>query len=114
MEINKQNRQPNKQNESSSLGARIRELRYQRGIGIKKLAPELGVDYSYLSRVENEKAVPSVKLIERLSEYFDQNKDEMMLLADKVPKDVIQILREHPQEALALLRQSFISDGNQT
>ena len=72
------------------------------------------MDYSYLSRVENEKAVPSAKLIERLSEYFDQNKDEMMLLADKVPKDVIQILREHPQEALALLRQSFIGDGNQT
>lgn len=114
MRINRQNKQPNNRNESTSLGSKIRELRYQRGIGIKKLAPELGVDYSYLSRLENEKAVPSAKIIDRLSEYFDQNKDELMLLADKVPKDVMQILREHPREALALLRQSFISDGNQT
>jgi len=114
MRINKQNKQPNNQNGSTSFGSRIRELRYQRGIGIKRLAPELGVDYSYLSRLENEKVVPSAKLIDRLSEYFDQNKDELMLLADKVPKDVVQILREHPQEALALLRQSFISDGSQT
>ena len=114
MIIDKQNKDADNRNESTSFGSRIRELRYQRGIGIKKLAPELGVDYSYLSRLENEKVVPSAKLIERLSEYFDQNKDELMLLADKVPKDVMQILREHPREALALLRQSFISDENQT
>ena len=112
--MNRQEKQPDNRNDPMSFGSRIRELRYQKGIGIKKLAPELGVDYSYLSRLENEKVVPSAKLIGRLSEYFDQNKDELMLLADKVPKDVMQILREHPREALALLRQSFISDGNQT
>lgn len=113
MGINRQNKQPDNQNESTSFGSRIRELRYQRGIGIKKLAPELGVDYSYLSRLENEKVLPSAELIGRLSEYFDHNKDELMLLADKVPKDVMQILREHPGEALTLLRQSFIRDGKQ-
>ncbi len=110
---NRQNKQPDNRNEPTSFGSRIRELRYQRGIGIKRLAPELGVDYSYLSRLENEKVAPSTKMIDRLSEYFDQNKDELMLLADKVPKDVMQILREHPREALALLRESFIRDGEQ-
>ena len=113
MRINRQNKQPDNRNESTSFGSRIRELRYQRGIGIKRLAPELGVDYSYLSRLENEKALPSAKIIDRLSKYFDHNKDELMLLAEKVPKDVMQILREHPREALALLRESFIRDGKQ-
>ena len=113
MRINRQNKQPDNRNESTSFGSRIRELRYQRGIGIKRLAPELGVDYSYLSRLENEKALPSVKIIDRLSKYFDHNKDDLMLLAEKVPKDVMQILREHPREALALLRESFIRDGKQ-
>jgi hypothetical protein len=35
-------------------------------------------------------------------------------LADKVPKDVMRILREHPREALALLRESFVGDGKQS
>lgn len=111
--VYKQNSEPDNRDESTSLGSRIRELRYQRGIGIKRLAPELGVDYSYLSRVENEKVIPSARIIDRLSEYFGQDRDELMLLAEKVPEDVMQILREHPREALALLRQSFIEDGKQ-
>ena len=81
MRINRQNKQPDNRNESTSFGSRIRELRYQRGIGIKRLAPELGVDYSYLSKLENEKALPSAKIIDRLSKYFDHNEDELMLLA---------------------------------
>ena len=113
MKINRQEKQPDNRNVPTSFGSRIRDLRYQKGIGIKKLAPELGVDYSYLSRLENEKVLPSVEIIDRLSKYFGHDKDELMLLADKVPKDVMQILREHPREALALLRESFIGDGKQ-
>ena len=114
MRINWQNKQPDNRNKSTSFGSRIRELRYHRGIGIKKLAPELGVDYSYLSRLENEKALPSAEVIDRLSKYFDHNKDELMLLAEKVPQDVMQILREHPRGALTLLRESFSRDGKQS
>jgi len=113
MTINRQEKYPDNRTDSTSFGSRIRDLRYQRGIGIKKLAPELGVDYSYLSRLENEKVLPSAEIIDRLSKYFNQDKDELMLLADKVPKDIMQILREHPREALALLRESFIRDGKQ-
>ncbi len=113
MKVNERERQPENRDQATTFGARIRELRYQRGIGIKRLAPELGVDYSYLSRVENEKVIPSASLIERLSDYFGQDKDELMLLAEKVPKDVMRILREHPQETLALLRSSFIGDDKQ-
>jgi transcriptional regulator with XRE-family HTH domain len=96
---------------TDSFGAKIRQFRYQKGIGIKKLALQLGVDYSYLSKIENGKVPASAGIVERLSEYFDCNRDELMLLADKVPRDVMQILRENPQEALALLRESFPTNG---
>lgn len=109
---NRKNENDNK-NHSNSFGSRIRELRYHKGIGIKKLAPDLGVDYSYLSRLENEKALPSAEIVERLSKYFNHDKDELMLLANKVPIDIMQILREHPREALALLRESFVGDRKQ-
>jgi len=101
-------------NNENSFGAKIREMRYQRGIGIKKLAPELGVDYSYLSRIENNKVLPSAEIIERFAKYFNQDKDELMILADRVPEDVMRILRERPKETLALLRESFKANVNRT
>jgi transcriptional regulator with XRE-family HTH domain len=96
-----------------TFGSMLRKLRYRQGIGIKRLAPELDVDYTYLSRLENDKAAPSEEVIDRISRYFNQDKDELMLLADKVPEDVKQILRENPREALEYLRERFAEGGRQ-
>lgn len=90
-----------------TFGSLLRKLRYDQGLGIKKLASTLDIDYTYLSRIENNKVVPSEKVIEKFSRYFQYDKDEMMLLADRVPEDIRQILRENPQEALTYLRERF-------
>jgi len=92
-----------------TLGGLLRELRYGKGVGIKKLAPELGLDYTYLSRLENDRVVPSEEVIEKISRYYRYNKDELMLLANKVPEDIRRILRENPKEALEYLRKRFAS-----
>lgn len=93
-----------------TFGSLLRKLRYSQGIGIKKLAPALDLDYTYLSRIENDKSIPSEEVIERISRYFNYNKDELMLSADKIPDDIKRILRENPQEALTYLRERY-SDG---
>ena len=93
-----------------TFGSLVRKLRQNQGIGIKRLAPELGLDYSYLSRIENDKAMPSEKTIDKISRYFDYSKDELMLAADRIPEDIRRILRENPQEAIAYLRERF-ADG---
>ncbi len=90
-----------------TFGSKLRSLRYKEGLGIKRLAPELGLDYTYLSRLENDKLLPSTDVVERISKYFDHDRDELMLLADKIPEDIRRILRENPQEALEFLRNRF-------
>ena len=94
-----------------SFGNLLRKLRYQKDIGIKKLAAEINVDYAYLSRIENDKLKPSERAIERISKYFNYSKDELMILGDKIPDDIKAILRENPEEAMSYLREKFARDG---
>ncbi len=89
------------------LGELLRQIRRTRNVGIKKLAEDIDVDYTYLSKIENDRVVPSEKVIEKISRYFDYNKDELMLSADKIPDDIKKILRDNPKEALDYLREQF-------
>ena len=95
---------------NAEFGHRLRGLRLAQGMGLKKLAPELGVSYTYLSKIENSKAVPSPALLDRMTEYFKEDSDERLILAERDPEDIRQILRERPRGALDYLRERF-SDG---
>jgi transcriptional regulator with XRE-family HTH domain len=89
------------------LSQRLKSLRKEKGIGIKPLADQLNVNYTYLSKIENDKANPSKATIRRIAEYFDVDVDELMILSDRVPDDIEQILRENPKEAFRYLRRKF-------
>jgi HTH-type transcriptional regulator, competence development regulator len=89
------------------FGDVLRELRGNAGIGIKRLAPELGVTYSYLSKLESNQIRPSEELVGRVAHYFGCDRDRLLLTAEKVPPEILQILREHPDEALEFLRDRF-------
>lgn len=89
------------------FGQILRRLRISSGIGIKRLAPELKVNYTYLSKLENNEINPSAELVSRVAEYFDYDRDSLLLSAGKVPQEILNILREHPDEALSFLRERF-------
>ena len=95
------------------FGEILRQLRIQRGQGIKALAPELGVNYSYLSKLENGNIGPSADLVERIANYFDYDCNRLLLSAGKVPGEILAILRENPDEALTYLRERFGAAGGQ-
>jgi HTH-type transcriptional regulator, competence development regulator len=90
-----------------TFGSILRQLRDNSGTGIKRLAPELGVSYTYLSKLENGVTVPSDEFIERVAKYFHYNKDHLLLAAGKVPPEVLEILRENPDAALQFLKEHF-------
>ncbi len=90
-----------------SFGQILRQLRAESRLGIKKLAPALGVDYSYLSKLENESITPSADLVARVATYFQYDYDRLLLSAGKVPEEILTILRENPDEALDFLRARF-------
>jgi len=50
-----------------SLGPTLREIRRESGVSLKAAGPELGVSYTYLSKIENGYVTPSAGFIERLA-----------------------------------------------
>jgi len=87
-----------------TFGKVLRQLRQQRRVGIKQLAPELGINYTYISKLENNRATPSDKLIERIADYFGCDKNMLYIKADKVPMDAREAILHHPEETLKFLR----------
>jgi transcriptional regulator with XRE-family HTH domain len=89
------------------FGDLLRQLRLKSGVGIKRLAPELDVSYSYLSKLENKEVGPSEELVERVAHYFHYDRDRLLLAAGKVPAEVLRILQEHPDDAIGFLKERF-------
>ena len=92
-----------------NIGERLRKLRQKKKIGIKPLAEQLDINYTYLSKIENHKASPSKETIIKIAKYFDCDVDELMILSDKIPEDIQKILRENSKEAIKYLREHFSS-----
>jgi transcriptional regulator with XRE-family HTH domain len=90
-----------------TFGQVLRELRFKSGLGIKRLAPALGVSYSFLSKLENNEVSPSAETVERVAAYFKYDRNRLLLSAGKVPADILQILRDNPDEAVEFLRERF-------
>lgn len=91
----------------NAFGERLRELRKQKGIGIKPLAKHLGVSHTYISHIENGHTAISDKLLSKIAGFFEADEEELKLLIGQVPKDVLNIFYEHPKEALSFIRENF-------
>ena len=68
------------------FGARLRQLREDRGIRLKDMAEELGVSATYLSALEHgRRSKPNWSFIQRVIHYFNiiwDEADELQRLAD--------------------------------
>ena len=89
------------------FGETLRRLRTKAGVGIKRLAPEIGVSYSYVSKLENNEVNPSEELIGRIAAYFHYDRDRLLLSAGKVPPEILRILQDNPEDAVDFLRRRF-------
>jgi transcriptional regulator with XRE-family HTH domain len=89
------------------FGEVLRELRAKNGLSIKRLAPELGVTYSYLSKLENGETRPSADLVGRIARFFRYDTDQLLISAGRVPDEILEILRANPEEAFEYLRSAF-------
>ncbi len=88
------------------FGKKIRELRKANGWTLRDLAPKVGVGFTYLSKVENGRLdfgdYPSEALIHRLADALDADEQELLLLADKVPQQIMKRVKERPEAFLQL------------
>ena len=82
------------------FGEKIRELRNSKGYSLRKLAPVVGVGFSYLSKIENSKLdfgdSPSEALIHKLAETLDGDEDELLLIAGRIPESIARRILDQP------------------
>jgi len=86
---------------------RREELRENdREFSVRKVAARIGVEPSYLSKVERgEQPPPSEAKIVALAEVLDEDADILLAMAGKVSSDLQEVIRKRPKLFADLIRQ---------
>ena len=91
---------------------RLRELRRTARMSQRALAEQVGVDFTYLSKIENGRVEPpsegvlqriAKELADKLGRDETELADELITLAGKIPSDLAETLSRNP-EVVRLLR----------
>ncbi len=79
---------------------KVRSLRKAKGWSLRTLAEKVGVGFTYLSRVENQRLnfgdYPSDALIHRLADALEADEEELLLLAERVPDRIRKRVLQRP------------------
>lgn len=97
-----------------SFGETIKELRKLRRMTQRDFAESLGVNFTYISKIENDKleVPPSESLIRRMANILEADAEQLLDLAGKVNlKQLQQVAMEIPEVGVLLRR---IQSGNLT
>jgi transcriptional regulator with XRE-family HTH domain len=90
------------------FGQRVRALRQERGLSQRALASLIGINFTYVSKIENERLdfgeYPSEDLIYRIAAALEVDGDELLILAKKIPDRIRQRVFQRPDVFRALAR----------
>lgn len=95
----------------SDFGNHLRQIREARRatdskFSVRQLAVRVGVEPSYLSKVERgQQPPPSEKTIAALANELEEDPDVLLALAGKVSGDLQSIIRRRPKLFAELIRQ---------
>lgn len=77
----------------ASFGVTIRELRRNKRLSQRELSSQIGVDFTYISKLENGKLEPpSEEVVIRMAEIFMVDRHWLTLVAGKVPSDFAKVI----------------------
>jgi transcriptional regulator with XRE-family HTH domain len=83
-----------------TFGERIRGLRTAKGLTLRNLAAQVGVGFTYLSRIETGRMTygeyPSEVLIRKLADALSADEDELLLRANKIPETIRRRVLQRP------------------
>jgi transcriptional regulator with XRE-family HTH domain len=73
-----------------SLGSQIRKLRSEKGLPLRKVAAELDIDQSILSKIERGERKASRELIQKMAKIFEVEEKALLVnyLSDKILYEV--------------------------
>lgn len=88
------------------FGEIIRQARKDKGYSQRKLAEMLSVDFTYLSKLENNRAdyAPKEDVIRALARHLSLDEEELIYLAGRIPQQEEEFLRENYKSMPSLFR----------
>jgi transcriptional regulator with XRE-family HTH domain len=90
--------------EAETIGQRIKRERVKLGLTQRELAAKVVVGVPHISKVEGDRENPSDDLLDRLARVFGVPTDELLLVARRMPPQMIEDLAADPAQALEFLR----------
>jgi HTH-type transcriptional regulator, competence development regulator len=87
--------------EDETFGRRIQRLRREAQVTQRDLAKQLEIDFTYLSKLENDRGeTPSEETVRKIARLLHTDEEELLARAGKVPGD----LRDRAQQDLQFAR----------
>lgn len=88
------------------FGELIRQARKEKGYSQRDLAKLLGLDFTYLSKLENDRAdyAPKEEAIRAIAHHLSLDEEELIFLAGRIPKREEDLLKEHYKDMPVLFR----------
>jgi transcriptional regulator with XRE-family HTH domain len=94
-----------KQEEVASFGRVIQRLRRDKGLTQRQAAEQLGIDFTYLSKLENDRGEPPGEdLVRRMARLYEVDPEHLLAQAGKVPPELRSRALEDQRFATLLRR----------
>ena len=84
----------------------IRQARKEKGYSQRELAQLVGLDFTYLSKLENNRAnyPPKEEVIRDLAKHLGLEEEELIYLAGRIPQQEEDLLKKHYKTMPTLFR----------
>jgi len=89
-----------------TFGYKIKIARKDKGYSQKELGKLIGIDFTYLSKLENNRAdyPPKEEVIKMLANHLELDAEELTFLAGRLPSEYQEVLKASYQSIPALFR----------
>ena len=93
-------------NREPSFARVIKNARKDKALSQKALAKKIGVDFTYLSKLENNRSnySPREEVIRGLAKHLDLDEEELIFLAGRIPECDSKFLKKNYQGMAVLFR----------
>ena len=96
-----------------TFGQTLKEIRRSKDITQRQLATAVGVDFSYISKIENDRMPPpAADTIVKICEMLDVPPDDLLAMSGKMPTPIKEAISEKPaaQEFLREAQNMTLTD----
>lgn len=90
---------------TDAFGEHLRGLRKRAGLSQRELAQQAGIDFTYLSKIENSRVDPPAEgTLRALASSLEADAEDLMARARKMPRDLKHLVAQGSTEKAMLLR----------